>query len=166
MRRDQEERRERYVAGITVLYNRERDIALATYDGKAAANAIIGLTEAINGTNTTMVAQALNSEAEGLYEYGRDRGSNAHLIAVIAVRRKLLGAASSNDELGVANTYLGNALWRLGQRESGTVRLEEAVAAFDACLTVAETGWPAERVQQVRSNRDAAIAEIARRSAK
>ena len=25
---------------------------------------------------------------------------------------------------------LGNALWRLGERESGTARLEEAVAAY------------------------------------
>ncbi|MGF1641189.1 MAG: tetratricopeptide repeat protein, partial [Rhodospirillales bacterium] len=29
---------------------------------------------------------------------------------------------------------LGNALWRLGERESGTGRLEEAVAAFRAAL--------------------------------
>ncbi len=30
---------------------------------------------------------------------------------------------------------LGNALWRLGERESGTARLEEAVAAYRAALT-------------------------------
>src|SRR5262249_58199566 len=41
MRREEEERRERYVAGVTALYNRERDIALAAYDGEAAAEAII-----------------------------------------------------------------------------------------------------------------------------
>src|SRR5262249_46576913 len=29
---------------------------------------------------------------------------------------------------------LGNALWRLGERESGTARLEEAVAAYRAAL--------------------------------
>jgi hypothetical protein len=29
---------------------------------------------------------------------------------------------------------LGNALWALGKRESGTVRLEEAVAAYRAAL--------------------------------
>ena len=40
MRREEEERRERYVAGVTALYNRERDIALAAYDGVAAAEAI------------------------------------------------------------------------------------------------------------------------------
>jgi hypothetical protein len=166
MRCEEEERPERYVAGITVLYNRECDIALATYDGEAAATAIISLAEAIHGDNTVMVARALNSEAEVLYEYGRDRGSNVHLIAVIAVPRKLLDAASFNNERGVANMNLGNALFTLGERESGTARLEEAVAAFDACLAVAETAWPKERVQQLRSNRDEAMAETARRSAK
>ena len=40
MRREEEERRERYVAGQTALFNRERDIALAAYDGEAAAGAI------------------------------------------------------------------------------------------------------------------------------
>src|SRR5208337_4673437 len=41
MRRGEEERRERYVAGVTALYYRERDIALAAYDGDAAAEAIL-----------------------------------------------------------------------------------------------------------------------------
>jgi hypothetical protein len=40
MRREESERRERYVAGVTALCNRERDIALAAYDGEAAAEAI------------------------------------------------------------------------------------------------------------------------------
>ena len=42
MRREEEERRERYVAGVTALHNNERDIALASYDGEAAAEAILG----------------------------------------------------------------------------------------------------------------------------
>jgi hypothetical protein len=37
---------------------------------------------------------------------------------------------------------LGVALWRLGERESGTVRLEEAVAAYRAALQE----WTRERV--------------------
>ena len=137
-----QERRERYVKGITVLYNRERDIALATYDGEAAANAIFSLAEAIHGANIAMVARALNSEAEMLFEYGGDRGSNIHLIALIAVRRKLLDAASSNGERAVANRNLGLALQRLGERESGTARLEEAVKAYQAALEE----WRRDRV--------------------
>ena len=75
-----------------------------------------------------------NSEAKTLYEYGRDRGSNVHLVAAIALRRKVLALASSDDERGAARTNLGIALWTLGERESGTGRLEEAVAAYRAAL--------------------------------
>ena len=136
MRREEGERRERYAAGITVLYNRERDIALATYDGEAAAAAIFSLAEAIHGASTVMVAQALNTEAETLYQYGRDRGSNVQLTALIAVRQTLLDAASSNDERGAAKKDLGNALFTLGERENGTAHLEEAVEAYRAALQV------------------------------
>src|SRR5215469_9636583 len=78
--------------------------------------------------------RALNSEAEMLYEYGRDRGSNVHLTAVIAVRRKLLDGPLSSDERGIANANLGLALSTLGERESGTARLKEGVEAYRAAL--------------------------------
>ena len=81
-----------------------------------------------------MVARALNSEAQMLCEYGLDRGSNVHLTALIAVGQKLVDAASSGDERGMAYSNLGIALWKLGERESGTARLEEAVATFRATL--------------------------------
>jgi len=81
-----------------------------------------------------MIARSLNSEAATLYEHGRDRGSNVHLIALIILRRKLLDTASSDDERGIAQNNLGLALWTLGERESGTARLEEAVAAYRDAL--------------------------------
>ena len=53
---------------------------------------------------------------------------------------------------------LGNALWRLGERESGTARLEEAVAAYRAALEemdaragAARLGDDAERTSATRS---------------
>src|SRR6266852_5860184 len=36
--------------------------------------------------------------------------------------------------LAITQNNLGNALWGLGERESGTARLEEAVAAYRAAL--------------------------------
>jgi tetratricopeptide (TPR) repeat protein len=134
MRREEEERRERYVPGVTALYHRARDIALAAYDGEGAAEAIIALAEAVHGTNAAMVAELLDSESATLYEYGRDRGSNVHLAAVIVLRRRLLDAALSDDERGRAHDDLGTALSTLGERESGTPRLEEAVAAYREAL--------------------------------
>ena len=133
MKRDEAERRERFVAGVTSLHNRERH-ALASYDGEAAAEAIVALAEAIDGANASALATFLNSEAKSLYEYGRDRGSNVHLVASIALRRRLLALASTEDARGAARTNLGNALFGLGEREGGTARLEEAVAAYRAAL--------------------------------
>ena len=92
MRREDEERRERYVAGAMALGNRERDIALAAYDGDAAADAILALAEALHGANASMIATFLNSEAGTLEDYGRDRGSNVHLVALIALRSQTVGA--------------------------------------------------------------------------
>ena len=44
-------------------------------------------------------------------------------------------------------------------------RLEDAVAAFDACLAVTETAWPEEWVRRVRSHRDETRAEVIRQRA-
>ncbi len=134
MRREEEERRERYVTGIKALYHRARDIALAAYDGGAAADAIVLEAEAIYGADTATIARSLNSEAVALYECGRDRGSNVHLSAAIALRRKLLDIASSGDERSQARDNLGLALATLGARERGTAHLEEAIAAYHAAL--------------------------------
>ena len=66
--------------------------------------------------------------------YGSDRGSNVHLDRPDCVATESFGARSSDDERGAAHNNLGIALWRLGERESGTARLEEAVAAYRAAL--------------------------------
>ena len=134
LRQQEEARRERYVAEVTALGNGERDIALAAYDGEAAGDAIAALAKALHGTNAAAVATFLNSEAQTLEDYGRDRGSNVHLVALIALQSRLLALASSDDERGAARNNLGTALSTLGERESGTARLEEAVAAYRAAL--------------------------------
>jgi tetratricopeptide (TPR) repeat protein len=134
MRRDEKERRERYVAGVTTLYHRERDIALAAYDGDGAAMAVVELARTVCGADGAKVGELLGSEAQSLYEDGRDRGSNVHLVAAIASRRLQLRLVSSSDERGAVLNDLGLALWKLGERESGTARLEDAVAAYRSAL--------------------------------
>ena len=61
---------------------------------------------------------------------------------------------------------LGLALATLGAREGGTLHLEEAVAAWEVCLTVVASAWPQDWVQEVNSHVDRARAEIMRRIAK
>jgi hypothetical protein len=63
MAHEEEERRERYVAGVTALRHRERDIALATYDGDAAAGALLKLAHEIHRANAAMVVEFLGGEA-------------------------------------------------------------------------------------------------------
>jgi hypothetical protein len=134
MRREEEERRDRFEASVTALYVQERDIALAAYDGNAAAGAIVALAESIHGANPAALAAFLNAQATTLHEYGRDRGSNVHLAALIVLRRTLLAAAVSGDERRAALLKLGAAFWTLGHREIGTARLEEAVSTYRASL--------------------------------
>ena len=99
---------------------------------------------------------------------GEREGGTARLEeAVTAFRAALQELTGERAPLDWAETQnnLGNTLLRLGERESGSARLEEAAAAFDACLTVTETAWPEERVQQVRSHRHETWVEITRRGA-
>ena len=132
--REEEERRAHYVEGVTTLYGRERDIALAAYDGEAAADTIVSMAKALHHDHLRARREALIAEGNALEEFGDRRGSNIHLIAAIAVRRAALQLAATGDEIGFDQANLGNVLRMLGERESGTARLEEAVAVFRAAL--------------------------------
>jgi tetratricopeptide (TPR) repeat protein len=134
MRKDEEERHEHYVLAMTALYNREREIALAGYDGVAAAEAMVALADAIHGANATSISKFLTSEAATFYKNGMDRGSNVHLVAAITLRRRLLLSAATGDERGRVANELAVSLGALGERESGTERLEEAIAILRAAL--------------------------------
>jgi tetratricopeptide (TPR) repeat protein len=66
---------------------------------------------------------------------GRVKGINFSLAVAIELARQKEATARDANERGVALNLLGNALWRLGERESDTRRLEKAVAAFHGALT-------------------------------
>jgi hypothetical protein len=61
---------------------------------------------------------------------GIDKGINFDLSVAIELARRMQVAAHDADERGKALLLLGNALMRLGEREIGMARLEEAVAAY------------------------------------
>jgi hypothetical protein len=134
LQREEEERRAVHAERVRALFGLERDIALAAYDGEAAAEAILAMAEALHGDQGDARRDVLIAEGGRLYEFGDQRGSNVHLIAAIAVRRASLRMAVTQDQVGSDQTNLGNALWKLGERESGTARLEQAVAAYHAAL--------------------------------
>lgn len=135
LRRDEADRRAAFQAGITTLYGRERDIALAAYDGEAAAEAVVTMAETLHGDRRDARRALLIAEGDALEEFGYRRGSNTHLFAAIAVRQASLAIAAGPDLRATDSLRLGNALWRLGERESGTHRLELAAEAYRAALS-------------------------------
>ena len=134
MRREEEERRERYVAGVRRRSTiSERDIALASYDGEAAAGAIVALADALHGANAAGDGGVPEfGSARRFTNMGGTAAATCILIAAIALRRRLLALASPGDARGAGP--IGVALGMLGEREGGAARLEEAVAAFRAGL--------------------------------
>ena len=78
--------------------------------------------------------EALRALLRGYYERGRDKGVNLDLELSIDIARGVLNRAADPDQRGSAGNDLGMALATLGERESGTARLEDAVRAFEAAL--------------------------------
>ena len=134
LKQEEKEGRAAYTEQVKVLYGRLRDIGLAAHDGAAAAGSILAMAETLHGASTADQRALLIAEGDRLVEYGYQKGSNVHLVAAIAVRRATLRLAATPDEIGDDQNLLGNALSDLGARESGTARLEEAVAAYRATL--------------------------------
>jgi tetratricopeptide (TPR) repeat protein len=93
-------------------------------------------------------------QADALYQQGDERGDNDALKSSIGVCRRALGEyPRSQAPLDWATTQnnLGNALRSLGERESGTARLEEAVAALKNDRSL---GGVADCVQNARRRID------------
>jgi tetratricopeptide (TPR) repeat protein len=79
----------------------------------------------------------LQKEASALYQQGYELGDNGALLSAIKRRKRLLELIPRERvplEWARTQSNLGRALWRLGERDSGTAKLEEAVAAFREAL--------------------------------
>lgn len=79
----------------------------------------------------------LLDQAEALYRQGDERGDNAALVDSIAAYKLALREYPSDQaplQWAVIQNSLGNALVKLGARESDTAQLEGAVSAYRAAL--------------------------------
>jgi len=79
----------------------------------------------------------LGREASALYRQGSEYGDNAALRLAIERRGRLIELNPRERvplDWAATQNNLGNALRALGQRETGTARLEEAVSAFRSAL--------------------------------
>jgi tetratricopeptide (TPR) repeat protein len=103
---------------------------------------------------------------------GEREGGTARLEEAVAAYRAALSERTRERtplDWAVTQNALAIALRALGDQESGSARLEalgEAVAAWDACLTIAQSAWPPEWVKYVQTRRDDTEAEIGRLSAR
>ena len=127
-------------AGIRILSEGARQDTLRR-DFRAAAERYARIVE-LENANPSVRFEALRAKADEFFVEGRDKGVNVSLAIAIELARLTLVAARNVDERGAASNDLGNALQTLGVRESGTTRLEEAVAAYRAALEE----WTRERV--------------------
>jgi tetratricopeptide (TPR) repeat protein len=103
-------------------------------DAAAVARRIEALVAAEHPGERAAWTPAFRQRWDALDEEGRDKGINFSLEIAAALARHMLDTARDSDERGAAGNLLGNALWTLGARESGTARLEQAVAAYRAAL--------------------------------
>jgi tetratricopeptide (TPR) repeat protein len=78
--------------------------------------------------------EAMRDRQYTFYERGREKGINFDLLIAIEVARLALDAAQDAQQRAIALNDFGTVLGMLGERASGTARLEEAVGAFRAAL--------------------------------
>ena len=68
------------------------------------------------------------------YVKGRDKGLALELEVAIELAKRCCSIAKGDEQIGAAQNVLGTALCALGERESGTERLEQAVVAYRDAL--------------------------------
>jgi len=132
--RAEAERREASIrSGIAILEaGREQDILRR--DATAAARRTEKIVALEYPHDASARFAAMRERKNTFYVRGRDKGINFDLLIAIEISRLALVSAQSTEERGIALIDLGLALTVLGERESGTARLEDAVTAFRDAL--------------------------------
>lgn len=126
------DQRERAAAEMQRLLSKEIDVALI--DGDAAGAAALIVEQADHDAGGRADFAALCQVQNDYYVAGRDKGVALDLRVSIALAKLLVGRAGDSDETGAALNDLGIALQTLGERDSDTDRLEQAVKAFQQAL--------------------------------
>ncbi len=113
------------------------DIALTRLRYQEAAEHFAAAAACVLREHEEQRLDYLGDEADALYRQGDEFGDNEALVGAIERFRTLLTLCSRERvplDWAATQNNLGTALSALGERESGTGRLEEAVAAYQAAL--------------------------------
>lgn len=132
--REEAERRETAVAGgLKILEAGLRQDILRRDPGSAAARMQQMVTLEHPEDRAAQFA-TLRKRQDEWYESGLNKGLNFDLQVSIEAARLLVRSAIGPHETGTALVDLGLALTTLGERESGTTRLDEAVETYRTAL--------------------------------
>lgn len=125
------------LSGPNLATQKEGVADLLRFALRGRANALAEL-ERVGDARNGFGPEIRFEAAESLRDYGYQRGVNAPIYVAIAVYRGLLEGECARDkrpsEWATLQNSLGAAFSMLGERESGTARLEEAVAAYHEAL--------------------------------
>jgi len=146
----------------------ERELGTARLE-EAVTACRLALQELTRGRVPLDWAQTQTLLGNALASLGGRHGNTEQLEEAVADYRPALQEQTRERvplDWAESQMNLGNALSTIGQREVKAERLEEALAAWDIWLTVGEAAWSREFVQEVRSRRDKAQAEIKRRQSR
>ena len=111
-------------------------------DAQAVAVQIERLVALEQPTDRPAWLPAFRQRLNAFQEEGETEGINFSLLVAIELSRRMASTAGNREEHWVTAVLLGNALQALGERESGTARLEQAVKAYQAALLE----WTRDRV--------------------
>jgi tetratricopeptide (TPR) repeat protein len=133
--REQAEHRAAFArSGIALLEAGLRQDILRR-DARAAAQRVARMVALENPDDVSARFAAMVERHATFRVRGSNKGVNFDLLIAIDIARIAFDLAQDAQQRGKALNNLGTALRALGARESGTARLEEAVAAFRAALT-------------------------------
>lgn len=145
-RREAEQRDAHRLSRVALLEGAGRQGVLLR-DTDRVVNAVVALA-ALSEPLRPAGSDEFGRMFEAFYGEGSDLGINFSLEVAIALARLRVSAMQTSDQHAESLVWLGNALWALGQREAGTVRLDGAVQAYRLSLEAfhrdsAPTDWAA-----------------------
>jgi tetratricopeptide (TPR) repeat protein len=103
-------------------------------DASSAAQRVAQVVAIEHPTDLSQRFAVLRERQSEFHIEGRDKGINLSLDIAIEIARHGFVVAQSADQRAVILNDLGNSLWRLGERESSTARLYEAIKAYHDAL--------------------------------
>jgi tetratricopeptide (TPR) repeat protein len=128
------ERRAKATATGVALLEAALKTDLLRFDAAAATGRVGKIASLQHDGDPNAQFEAIHTWYEQFYVEGKDKGINFSLEVAIAIARQEVTLAQGPAQHSAALNDLGAAGGELGGRESGTVKLDEAVAACRAAL--------------------------------